>query len=314
MRVLIIGAPPGFNAEGYYCKALRELGSQVDCLDQYIGVSRRFLWRILLTRTRAFHPLLSAFPINKKAPIVANGLRPDFILVFKGELLSESAILRLMKIAPTYLFYPDNYKWPALLQNRLRLFSGLFTAASRLGYYRQLGARNVWYLPWAADPKVHRPMKLKKIRDVAFVGSPYLRRYRILRSLGSVDVFGPYWIFPVGQMHGPVYGEDLARVFNESRVNLEIRHPMSLVSDDICMRTFEVAATGAFLLSDYVPSAVQFFPMVPTYGSIGELQTKTSYFLGHPAEREAIGEGMRDLCLAKHTYLHRASLMLKTVG
>jgi hypothetical protein len=52
VKILLVGSVNRFNAEHFYTKYLRRLGHEVFVLDQYEGISRKFLFRLLVTRTK----------------------------------------------------------------------------------------------------------------------------------------------------------------------------------------------------------------------------------------------------------------------
>ncbi|BBD73480.1 hypothetical protein HS1genome_1869 [Sulfodiicoccus acidiphilus] len=117
-NITVIGAGGVYNAEYFFVKSLRSLGNSVQFVDQYEGVSRKFLTRFLSTRFRPYRLVLSNLPINRR-----RFERVDLILVFKGELLTGDTLSRLSELN-TYLFYTDTYKFPILLKNRLHYFRG----------------------------------------------------------------------------------------------------------------------------------------------------------------------------------------------
>jgi len=69
--------------------------------------------------------------INKTALASAKDFDPDFVLVFKGEFISNGTLKQLSESYSTYLFYIDVHKFKPLLKDRLQLFKAVFTAANR---------------------------------------------------------------------------------------------------------------------------------------------------------------------------------------
>ncbi len=103
MKILLIGSKKNYNAEYFYAKAFKALGHDVYLEDQYSGINKPIIHRILHTRTSMFRSLLNNLYINKNIIKIANELNPDFILVFKGELLSNAVIEKLSTIYKTYI-------------------------------------------------------------------------------------------------------------------------------------------------------------------------------------------------------------------
>ena len=313
MTIALIGAKPNSNAEQYYTDGFRQLDINVKNFDQYEGVSRKVYTRLILTRSRLLRSYRKFLPVNRKIYNSLKEIGPDVVIIFKGEALSDEIIEKISTEWSTYLFYPDNYKFPVLLRGRIDKFLKIFVAAHDIEFYYKLGARDVRTIPWAFDPKVHRKLDLKKQYDVSFVGAAYINRYRVIKSLGDVDVFGPFWLLHHGKFHKPIYGDEYVEVLNKSRINLDIHHPKNFLSDDLGMRAFEVAGSGNFLISDNIPSLKMYLPRIPIYNTSRELREKVSWYLENDHEREEVELSMAELCLKKHTYLLRCEQMLSVI-
>jgi len=88
-----------------------------------------------------------------------------------------------------------------------------------------------------------------------------------------------------------VWGEELLRVYNTSKIVLNITNwdPARYVA--LNQRVFDVPATGAFLLTDYSPELEEHYRIgdeIACYGDVEELREKARYYLAHDAERRAI--------------------------
>ncbi|ABL88658.1 conserved hypothetical protein [Pyrobaculum islandicum DSM 4184] len=313
VKLLLIGAKRRFNAEYFYARAFAELGASVDVVDQYVGLRRGDLARIVLSRVGVGGELFRRrLPVNR----LVRGLRLgeyDAVVVFKGEFL-DRRVLELLSEYNVWLFWPDTLRYLPLLRGRLQFFRGVFVATDRHDFFFRLGARRVVTVRWACDPEVHRPVPAEKVYDVSFVGTFYWHRWRVLRHLRRrPHVFGGFWILKAGVHHPPVYGEDYAKVVSATRVNLNIHHPRDLVADAPNMRTFEVACMGGFLLTEDMPSLRSLFSRVATYRGIDDLNEKVEYYLSNDAEREEVAARMREEALARHTYLHRAEELMGVI-
>jgi len=84
-----------FNAEHFYAKYLLRLDHEVFVLDQYEGISRKFLFRLLVTRAKITRALVDSQRINKGLPSTVKKIDPDLILVFKGEVVSDTVLKTL---------------------------------------------------------------------------------------------------------------------------------------------------------------------------------------------------------------------------
>jgi spore maturation protein CgeB len=304
LRILTVGAREAYNSEGYYNRALRSLGHDVTHVDMYLGVKSPFLTRYLLTRTPAFQDLSSEFAVNRSLVETARRLRPDVIIIYKGEMISTLVLGELQANHRVFLLYPDAYRYPAII--RAGFYEAIFVETDRTEFYQKLGARRVYTLYQACDPSVHRALGVPYRYDVSFVGALYLNRYLFLRKLKGVDVFTSFWWLPLSQRHESVFGEEYVRVINESRINLNIEHPVHQTANAPHMRIFEVAGCGGFLLSSKLESIQRIFPMAVVWGDASEARELVSQYLEDPAARSEVSEKMRAECYRKHTYLHRA--------
>lgn len=310
MKLAIIGAKGTYNAEYFFVKAFKNLGVDVTFIDQYEGVNKKTLVRLITSRVKLTRFLLNNLKINKSN--ITGSF--DAVLVFKGELLTERTLERLSKDYALYLFYPDTYRFLPILKGRLWFFNGVITTSPKRDFYYKLGAKNVYTINWACDPEVHRPLDVKRIYDVSFIGTFYLNRYRVLKALKvKPHIFGNFWYLKAGIMHKGVYGEEYIKTINMSKINLNIHHPVDIEADAVNMRVYEVAGTGNFILTEEMESVRKLFPPIETYRNVEELNEKINQYLNDEKSRNEIGNKLREICVNSHTYLHRANEILRIV-
>ncbi len=156
MSIAIIGNTSQYSAELVYAKYLLKLGYNVKLVDQYYNVRHKFLVRFLSSRFKPYRFTLHRLPINKNLKNLSLD-KADLIIVFKGELLTDSS-LRLLSEMNTWLFYPDTYRFPLILRGRLHYFRGVIVTTPHVEFFYKLGARRVITLFAACDPEVHRPL------------------------------------------------------------------------------------------------------------------------------------------------------------
>jgi spore maturation protein CgeB len=75
-------------------------------------------------------------------------------------------------------------------------------------------------------------------------------------------------------------------------------------------RVFDVPACGGFLLTDEQESLEELFEIgreVVTFRHPEEIPELARFYLGHPADRDAVARRGRQRVLAEHTYRHRLS-------
>ncbi|MFN8542699.1 MAG: glycosyltransferase [Candidatus Binatia bacterium] len=192
------------------------------------------------------------------------------------------------------------------------------------------------YLPLAADPAVHRPLRLEPGEltelgaPVGFVGAGYRNRriaFRPLLDLG-LRIWGTEWSgagpveAAVQRAGARISTEDCVRIFNATDVNVNL-HSSTYVDgvdprgDFVNPRTFELAAAGAFQLVDTRTLLSRHFrpgEEVATFDDAAQLRDLAAYWLAHPDARRQIAAAGRARVLAEHTYHHRMLALLETMA
>ncbi len=312
MKILVVGRSADYNAEYFYLKALRRMGHAVVLIDEYDGMKYGTLNRYIQSRTRVFDFIRNTYSVNRHITAYCNSFQPDIILVFKGEFLSSEVLKEISENFKVYLFWPDTYKFIPLMSERLHIFNAVFTAANNVEFYRNLGAKKVVTVPWACDPEFHRKLDTEYRYNVTFIGTAYLERRRIIKSLSNVNVFGDYW-FGFKYRHPAVVGNDYIKTINETKINLNLQAEVSVRADAPTMRTFELAGCEGFQISDYMPSVTKYLPGIVTFRNLEELKELIPYYLENGNEREEISAKLQARCYKDYTYEASAGIILSNV-
>ena len=165
-------------------------------------------------------------------------------------------------------------------------------------------------VPWACDPDFHRKLDCEKRYKVTFIGTAYSERRSIVRKLGNVNVFGNYW-FGFGEFsHPAAFGEDYVRIINQSMVNLNIQGRGSITADSPTMRTFEIASSGGFQVSDFMPSVIRYFPMMVTFRDVNELKELIHFYSNSIEDAKIIAEKVRRIAVENFKYTDVAHLIV----
>jgi spore maturation protein CgeB len=201
---------------------------------------------------------------------------------------------------------------------------------------RQAGAKEVRYLPMAADPSVHRPLELSQAEreeygsDLSFVGAGYANRRSIFPRLRGHDwtfkLWGNEWegaadLTSVLQRNGARIDTDTClKVFNGSAVNLNLHSwagaGFDPEGDFVNPRTFELAACGAFQIADRRALMPDLFTEneVAVVSSPDDLPREIARWLRDPEQRTTMAAKARQRVLAEHTYTHRMRDLLSQIG
>ena len=264
---------------------------------------------------------------------------PDLVLSLAQAPLILPALehLRRKKFL-TAMWFVENYRHLTYWQQLAAGYDFWFVIqqAPCIAALKQAGAKDVRYLPMAADPSVHRPVELTPAEqeefgsDVSFVGAGYANRREIFpRLLGhewTFKLWGNEWggatdLTSVLQRNGARIDTDTCqKVFNASAVNLNLHSwggaGFDPDGDFVNPRTFELAACGAFQLTDRRSLMPDLFTAneVASVSSSIELSGEITRWLREPEQRVAMAAVARQRVLADHTYAHRMRTLLSQVG
>jgi spore maturation protein CgeB len=264
-----------------------------DFMDLFLKHGRRRMNEMLLARVEKFKPDLL------------------FCALFTDEF--EPAVLRrISESTPTVTFNwfaDDDWRFDTFSKHWAPLFNWCSTTSrSALEKYRKLGYSRIIQSQWGFNPEIYRKLKLPKKYGVTFVGQAHGNRRQVvgqLRSLGlAVECFGKGW------EHGRVSQEDMVRIFNQSRINLNLSQVSSASVAQIKGRDFEIPGCGGFLLTGKAAGIEDYFKPgkeIARYGSSADLVEKAQYYLAHEKEREAIALAGYRRAMKEHTYQRRFS-------
>lgn len=180
------------------------------------------------------------------------------------------------------------------------------------------------WLPFACAPRHHRPLELSAEArnrfgsEVAFVGSHYPNRARILERLADLDlgIWGPGWhrlpdAHPLrarirGEHVGP---EDWVRIYAASEIVVIVHYQDGTTPcHQASPKVYETLACGALALVDDQRDVFDLFrdgEHLVRFSDEDDLVVKVRRYLSAPGERRRIAEAGRREVLARHTYRHR---------
>lgn len=196
---------------------------------------------------------------------------------------------------------------------------------------RQIGCRNVSYLPFACAPELHFPEKpedkeerARLEADVIFAGGadrdrvPYIEA--LIRAGIRVALYGGYWnrYRPTrSYARGCADAWTLRRAITASKIGLCLVRQAN--RDGHVMRSFEVPAIGACMLAEDTAEHREIFgddgKAVAYFRTRDDMVEKARWLLAHDAERRRLAKaGHRLITTGKHTYRDRLETMLQTVS
>lgn len=201
----------------------------------------------------------------------------------------------------------DNY-WPGFYQSLryARLVDHVFLAQRDwMSDFVSAGCRQIYWLPYACDPQVHRDHHVERTYDVGFVGHIVQKlqqgRYQLLTELSQR--------YRMNDFNKLLYLDEMAKVYSQSKIVVNIPH-----RGGFNMRVFEAMSCGALLLTEDTGNGQKelFKPGVhlEVYRSQQELFEKIDYYLAHEEKRKEIAAAGQREVLTKHRYVDRAQTIL----
>jgi spore maturation protein CgeB len=263
--------------------------------------------------------LLRKFTVNHDLISSAHKVRPDILFLIKAETITARTI-RLIKQQHScriITFYPDN---PFTLWNgnshanvleRLPDIDCFLTWTHMLADpLRSAGCTHVCHFPFAYDEGIFdKPIAIteaehkKYVSDVCFVGTWEPEREQWLAELHqrlphiSLAIWGNHWhtrctsSYLAPYIRGTaVYNDTMIKIFRSSKIVLNFIRTQNMTSHN--MRTFEVPASGSFLLTQRTYEQAQLYfkedESIVCFDTINELVNKIILYLEHDDRRRAI--------------------------
>ncbi len=303
-----------------FYEVLKEMGHEVELFDyaaEIQALGKEAMNQKLLAHVQAWRPAVTLFSLHTDQfePAVVEHLREN---------------------TKTLCFFHDD-TWRVEYSRYWARHFDFFTTPDLHGEtkYREIGLHNAIHFPFGCNEKIFRKLHVPKKYDVSFVGGwhPY-REWLVgrIRKAGiHVEVAGYRW--PKGE----VDQEEMVRLFNESRINLNLSNsaswdarylmasPRALINrlrskkniEQLKARIFEVNGCGAFQLSYYVEGLANCYALdreIAVYADSDDLVEKVKFYLAHEALRESIEEAAYQRTLKDHTYAQRFQTVFQRMG
>lgn len=271
-------------------------------------------------------------------------LRPDLVLVLEGMELPIPVVngIRSQGI-PVAVWFTDDPYYVDVTESMAPNYDHVFTLELNcIGFYQAAGCSQVHYLPLGADHAVFRPQPVMAsyLKDVSFIGSAYWNRVGFVRQISPVleetnSMVSGWWWERLPQsrrladrISSGVWltPEETAKYYYGSRVVLNVHrahddesyncNARKIEAFSVNPRTFEIAASGAFQMTDERSDLHHFYvpgEEIVTFHSPEDCMDKIRYYLAHEDERREIAlRGLRRT-LQEHTYSKRIQSLLSTV-
>lgn len=340
MHVLLVGPAPRLFSTGnfqwfrYTARALRRLGLTVTgfpCRDGWItspSLARGVEWIPGLSPRFVRHQEALLRTRDRRLVALTRRLRPDLVVVLKGETFSADVLAEVKRLArgPLVTWWVDDpWRCPSFLQS-FALFDHVFMFdRSYLPRLAEVGVKRAHFLPCACDETIYRPLRLSTAEqrrfacDVSFVAWYFPERAPIVKALAddmALGVWGGQWDSLEAQrvlqgsrmIRGPAVADrTAAKIYAASKIGLNVHQAQSR-RGGLNTRSFEILASGLFQLVDRVAGVEELLQPdveVVCYRSHEEARRLARYFLADESARSRIAARGRARTLEEHTYVCR---------
>lgn len=273
---------------------------------------------------------------------LAGQIRPDLVLVLHGTLVAGSQIqgIRSMGIK-TAIWLVDEPYVTDITTILAPQYEFLFThELASIPIYQQLGCQ-VYYLPLAVNPVVYQPkyVPAQYQSDICFIGNAFFNRVRLIDQIApflaarETRIIGYLWRrlrrYQSLKRHiriAWISADEAASYYNGAKIVINIhrahddkvhnKNSRNIPGLSINPRTYEIAACGAFQLTDVRQDLSDFYipgVEIETYFSPKELVDKMVYYLHNEEQRKKMAIKGFMKTLEKHTYQNRLSQLLNVI-
>ncbi len=296
----------------------------------------------------ALGPLVSDLKVagpSEDVVAIAAEQQSDLVLVLNGVVLpaDKTQLLRSSGYRTAVWFTDDPYytDWTLTIAQR---YDYVFTLElGCVAFYLNAGCQHVYYLPFAANTEVFKPMQVQSSyqSDICLIGTAFWNRIELIDRLTpillnrKIVISGWWWdrlhnysklsdSIKLGEWLTP---EETASYYNGAKIVINLHR--SIHDDSINVntskkipalsvnpRTFEIASCGAFQLSDFRQQTAQLYELgaeLVSYTSHEELVHKIEYYMQNEEERQAIALNGLARTRRDHTYRKRLSTMLSII-
>lgn len=328
MKILIASYhnPNFINTSVYRDKAVEYMGYELVSFDD-----RRFIFpgrlRKLFTAVHAW----DLERLNSQLVKKVRETKPDLVIAVGGHRVLPGTVKAIRDLGICIVLWTTDA--PVDFKNILAAapyYDHLFCAGSEAcDIFENEGSKNVSWVPFACDPAFHRPVELTQEdkkrygRDIAFVGSYYSNRAKLLGSIADLDIgiWGPHWnkadIIPgliKKTRNTKLNFDQWVRIYCAAKITLVIHYQDPAVPCyQASPKLFEAMACGAFVLVDRQKDAQRIFKdgqHVVFFDQENDLREKIAYYLSHPDERRKIAQQGCRFVRESHRYQDRIKQMI----
>jgi len=278
---------------------------------------------------------------------LAEMARPDLVLVLNGmqafpdNHLPQIDAIRELGIRTAIWFVDDPYNTDYASQIAPHYDYVFSSERSSVQLYHSLGSAQAYHLPLAVSTGIYHPSpgEANYQSDVCFIGNafpnrisffdqvlPYLEHLKVTLVGSMWDRLSDYSQFADSIRLGSIPMEEVVRYYNGAKIVVNLhrsatdsaynKNTRGIQAQSANLRTFEIAACGAFQLTDTcddLPALYTKGTEIETFGPAHEFLRKVDYYLLREGERLRIAlHGLRRT-LTDHLMPGRLNQLLATI-
>lgn len=210
--------------------------------------------------------------MNRRLLEVARAEKPDllFSVLFENEIY-PSTIGTISKGGDTVTinwFCDDHWRFESYSRRWAPYFNWVVTTAQGVTQkYDEMGYRTYIKSQWACNHFLYRKLDLPLEYDVTFVGQPHGARRAVIDAIRQAGINVRVW--GNGWESGRISQEEMIRVFNQSRINLNLSNA-SVTSNNFLARLKRSIASTAGEVLKALPGGSLIKPVGKRLLSVGE--------------------------------------------
>lgn len=338
IRILAIVANWRGANDASFANAFKNLGNIVEIIDvkQYFS-NTTFIDKVIKKVTTE-PPIWHQNKFNNDIIKKVETFRPNIVFIAKGLWVKKETLEYIKSMGViTIHWHPDdafNQENSSKYLNECNKKYDLIVTPKTFNVkeYKENGCKNVLYIPYCYDKNIHYPVNInesdKEIygSDLVFVGAMRRKRVEELEYIYNknfnLQIWGTGWeklannytIKDVCKMKA-VYAEDMSKVFQTSKIVLGFLNAEN--RDLHTARTFEVPASGGFLLAERTVEHMDIFEEgkeAEYFSDLEELCDKSKFYLNNESLRLKIAKnGNEKVIKMNATYETRAKTILSQV-
>ncbi|PID26857.1 MAG: hypothetical protein CR982_08000 [Candidatus Cloacimonadota bacterium] len=340
-KILLVGPVYGGSLPiFYYCKsALEKLGHNLITLDN--SIHKKSYDSISKTSENPYYQkkVMPEFVniLAEQVLITALEERVDIVLGIAQSPMTVNILERLKNSnIVTAFWFVEDFRTLEYWKGIAHKFDNFFTIQKEpfFSELKSLGAKNVHYLPMAADPEIHKTIEVDKEEikrygsTLSFIGAGYYNRRRFFTTLMDQDfkIWGDGWgngsvlkpHFQENQRR--VSSEECVKIFNSSKINLNLHSSsytegVNPTGDFVNPRTFEIAATGRVQFVDERSLLGELFDKdeIITFKDEESLKALIDQFKNNEEKFHLISKKSKKRVLKDHTYINRMREMISII-